>query len=209
MKKTRNLACTLLCIVAAIAALSSCLSSDNDEQNITPEEAKMIFNAFKGTYQGNLYAVYEQSGRLYKATDSVENVTVTIDRDTIVHIANVPDSLYAYLTNTEYAEGKKVKDALRKHTATQPVRSKITTVGFADRDKRYYQCFTNYFTTNITANYDSQSHQLTFNNAMSCWYNPTKSKLQLNMSPVEIKSDKNVLRPSGIYFVFLSKTKRP
>ena len=135
MKKTRNLACTLLCIVAAITALSSCLSSDNDEQNITPEEAKMIFNAFKGTYQGNLYAVYEQSGRLYKATDSVENVTVTIDRDTIVHIANVPDSLYAYLTNTEYAEGKKVKDALRKHTATQSVRSKITTVGFADRDK--------------------------------------------------------------------------
>ena len=128
MKKTRNLACTLLCIVAAITALSSCLSNDNDEQNITPEEAKMIFNAFKGTYQGNLYAVYEQSGRLYKATDSVENVTVTIDRDTIVHIANVPDSLYAYLTNTEYAEGKKVKDALRKHTATQSVRSKITTV---------------------------------------------------------------------------------
>ena len=94
MKKLRKFLGYAFCLTAVLTAFSSCLSNDNDDDiTITEPEAKMIFDAAKGTYEGDLYAVYQQYGSIYRTKDSVPNVKVTIGLDTIVRINSIPDSL--------------------------------------------------------------------------------------------------------------------
>ena len=68
MKKLRKFLGYAFCLTAVLTAFSSCLSNDNDDDiTITEPEAKMIFDAAKGTYEGDLYAVYQQYGRMSRS----------------------------------------------------------------------------------------------------------------------------------------------
>ena len=112
MKKLRKFLGYAFGLTAVLAAFSSCLSNDNDDDiTITEPEAKMIFDAAKGTYEGDLYAVYQQYGSIYRTKDSVPNVKVTIGLDTIVRINSIPDSLYSRLLNPNHTLTNKAKHA--------------------------------------------------------------------------------------------------
>ena len=208
MKKLRNFLGYASCLVIALMAFSSCLSNDNDyDITVSDAEAKMIFDAAKGTYEGDLYAVYEQQGFLFRTKDSVPNVTITIGLDTIVRLNSIPDSLYSRMLSHNHTLSNKAKEDLAKHLTTQPAESKIGALGFTNKQKNIYRYLTNGFKATLTANYDSKPHEVVFSNNMLCFYNPANKKLQIAVQPALINADKERLAPSGLYLMFVSKTK--
>jgi len=49
--------------------------------------------------------------------------------------------------------------------------------------------------------------QVVFKNSMFALYNTRNRALQVAMKPAEIKAEKEYLRPSGNYFIFVSTAK--
>ena len=189
MKKLRKFLGYAFCLTAVLTAFSSCLSNDNDDDiTITEPEAKMIFDAAKGTYEGDLYAVYQQYGSIYR-------------------INSIPDSPYSRLLNPNHTLTNKAKQDLAKHLTMQPAESKIGALGFTNKPKKIYRYLTNGFKATLTANYDSKPHEIVFSNNMLCFYNPANKELQVAVQPALITADKERLSPSGIYLMFVSKTK--
>ena len=101
----------------------------------------------------------------------------------------------------------KAKQDLAKHLTMQPAESKIGALGFTNKPKKIYRYLTNGFKATLTANYDSKPHEIVFSNNMLCFYNPANKELQVAVQPALINADKERLAPSGLYLMFVSKTK--
>ena len=78
MKKLRKFLGYAFCLTSVLTAFSSCLSDDNDDDiTITEPEAKMIFDAAKGTYEGDLY-------------QSISNMAQSIAQKTLFRMSRSP-----------------------------------------------------------------------------------------------------------------------
>ena len=200
MKNLRNFFGYMLCLAIALTALSSCLNGDDEKElTLTDADVRTIFETGQGTYEGKIYTVTENNAGTFLTKDSVRNVQLTINADSTIRVSGIPDSLYA--------QSKAVSEELAKQTTVQPVRSRIGALSYYDRDKTIYSYQTLIYQTTFTVTLNGQAQQVVFKNSMFALYNTRNRALQVAMKPAEIKAEKEYLRPSRNYFIFVSTAK--
>ena len=208
MKNLRNFFSYMLCLAIALTALSSCLNGDDEKElTLTDADVRTIFETGQGTYEGKIYTVTENYAGTFLTKDSVRNVQLTINADSTIRVSGIPDSLYASLLDSYHAQSKAVSEELAKQTTVQPVRSKIGALSYYDRDKTIYSYQTLIYQTTFTVTLNGQAQQVVFKNSMFALYNTRNRALQVAMKPAEIKAEKEYLRPSRNYFIFVSTAK--
>lgn len=208
MKNLRNFFGYMLCLAIALTALSSCLNGDDEKElTLTDADVRTIFETGQGTYEGKIYTVTENNAGTFLTKDSVRNVQLTINADSTIRVSGIPDSLYASLLDSYHAQSKAVSEELAKQTTVQPVRSRIGALSYHDRDKTIYSYQTLIYQTTFTVTLNGQAQQVVFKNSMFALYNTRNRALKAAMKPAEIKAEKEYLRPSGNYFIFVSTAK--
>ena len=208
MKNLRNFFGYMLCLAIALTALSSCLNGDDEKElTLTDADVRTIFETGQGTYEGKIYTVTENYAGTFLTKDSVRNVQLTINADSTIRVSGIPDSLYASLLDSYHAQSKAVSEELAKQTTVQPVRSRIGALSYHDRDKTIYSYQTLIYQTTFTVTLNGQAQQVVFKNSMFALYNTRNRALQVAMKPAEIKAEKEYLRASRNYFIFVSTAK--
>lgn len=83
----------ILCAFAALA-FTSCLSDDDDDTRLTPEQIRQCYTMTAGTHQGRMYYREDQSSDNAGKTDTV-NVQWSINSDSTMVLQNIPSAALA------------------------------------------------------------------------------------------------------------------
>lgn len=195
------------CAMLMLTSLASCSKDDDDNKSgLSEQEKSQIFQAAQGTHTGDLFALYSSTYGMYKVMeDSLPDFKTTIQPDTTITVADVPDSLFAMCLDKAYTEQNNLAQALHASNATHTHRAKIYTLGYYDDSKSTYSYTSNYVTTNLTLNINGKDEPVSIITFMKVFYTPgTKVFSTLIIPQCFIYKDSQIY-PSGTYFGILTR----
>lgn len=111
MKATKLFAMMLCCM--ATLAFTACLSDDDNDNRLTPQQRRAAFEALRGNYEGKVVYVQAKPTSPSDRTDTLD-VSWKIDNDSVIVVENLPGAALA----------EHVRDsALASQIALQPAQS--------------------------------------------------------------------------------------